>query len=173
MAAAKDSIENNAGDHHTQENQNDALQRHGVLLLPAYAPGAFALLPVPNGEATTTPNSSERNVKSANRGAGSTDSRRCRSFSPDCRSSHSEHVLKKQPARDRRTSTEVKLIGPPMWAFLVGARRGKWFMTQSSFASRFPLLPVTPEVAGSSPVVPRHSLLFLFYTLYFFEASAR
>jgi len=42
MAAAKDSIENNAGDHHTQENQDDALQRHGVLLLPAYAPGASA-----------------------------------------------------------------------------------------------------------------------------------
>jgi hypothetical protein len=42
MAAAKDSIENNAGDH-TQENENDALQRHGVLLLPAYAPGVFAL----------------------------------------------------------------------------------------------------------------------------------
>ena len=37
MAAAKHSIENNAGDHQTHENENDALQRHGVLLLPAYA----------------------------------------------------------------------------------------------------------------------------------------
>jgi hypothetical protein len=44
VAAAKDGIESNAGDHHRQQNEDDTLQRHSELLLPAYAPSDKALI---------------------------------------------------------------------------------------------------------------------------------
>jgi hypothetical protein len=45
VAAAKDTIENDAGDHRKEGNENDALQRHSVLLTSRITPCGSVLIP--------------------------------------------------------------------------------------------------------------------------------
>jgi hypothetical protein len=83
MAAAKDNIAGQAGDHHRQENDNDGLQRHSVLLpssipptLPPLVPGAKRHAQVSrlkrvaeNGTAARTPGRRKPCIAAVNSGS--------------------------------------------------------------------------------------------------------